>query len=625
MNETIKILHLEDMPTDAELVERALKKGNIRFEKRLVDNKADFIRELTTFVPDIVLSDHSLPSFNSIEALKVIKEKGIKVPFILITSTISEEFAVEMMQAGANDYILKDRMQRLPGALLNAIEKHELEVERQAHVEKIIASESMLRNAEKLAHTGSWELNLTTGVTKWSDEAFRIYGYEPGDAEPSFELFKKHLYPEDRGRIIESLEHAMKFLHASDMNFRIIDKNKQLKYIRSVLVVDRNSEGHPVFLTGFNQDISEIMLATESVKSSEANLRTILENSNTAYILIAPDFNIITFNALAYEYAERDLGADLKEGVYGIDYFPENRRPILKEMLSNALSGVNSNYEVSYPQPDGTFNWYDCNIHGIQNEEKKFIGMIMSLSNITERKTHELQREKMTNDLIQRNKDLEQFAYIVSHNLRAPVANILGFSQVMESADGMDEEMKTECLKGIAISVNKLDNVVHDLNHILQIKREINEKKELVKFSQLVYDIQVSIASQLKRENVNIVCDFSAVNEILSIKSYQYSIFYNLISNGIKYKRSDIESVINISSSITDGKIEILFADNGIGMDLEVNRSLVFGLYKRFHNHVEGKGMGLFMTKTQVESLGGSISVSSEINKGTEFKITFYL
>jgi len=141
----LKILHLEDLPPDAELVERELKKSGIEFDKIIVDNRADFIKALQEFGPDIILSDHSLPSFNSIDAIKIVKEERINAPFILITSTISEEFAVEIMKEGAYDYILKDRLQRLPKAILNAMEKFRIEKERKSYLNKVIASEAMLK------------------------------------------------------------------------------------------------------------------------------------------------------------------------------------------------------------------------------------------------------------------------------------------------------------------------------------------------------------------------------------------------------------------------------------------------------------------------------------------------
>ena len=117
MTNKIKILHLEDVEFDAELVSRVLKKGDIDAEIRVVDNKEAFVAELIEFAPDVILSDHTLPSMNSKEALTIFLQSGLKIPFILVTATISEEYAVSVIKAGANDYILKDHLERLPDAI----------------------------------------------------------------------------------------------------------------------------------------------------------------------------------------------------------------------------------------------------------------------------------------------------------------------------------------------------------------------------------------------------------------------------------------------------------------------------------------------------------------------------
>jgi signal transduction histidine kinase len=115
----------------------------------------------------------------------------------------------------------------------------------------------------------------------------------------------------------------------------------------------------------------------------------------------------------------------------------------------------------------------------------------------------------------------------------------------------------------------------------------------------------------IKEQKVKFIIDFSAANELLTLKSFMHSIFYNLISNSIKYRQPDLDPIIEIKSERSGNKFILIFTDNGIGIDLVKNKGQVFGLYKRFHSHVEGKGMGLFMVKTQVETLGGSISVES--------------
>jgi signal transduction histidine kinase len=233
------------------------------------------------------------------------------------------------------------------------------------------------------------------------------------------------------------------------------------------------------------------------------------------------------------------------------------------------------------------------------------------------------QKEKMTTDLIQRNKDLEQFAYIISHNLRAPVANIIGLSYRLQQT-GLPDELRSQIGAGLSTSVTKLDEVIRDLNDILKIRQKVDESKQLIKLTKFVTDIHLSIEKMIENEKAVIYWNFTEAEEIVTIKSYLHSIFYNLISNSLKYRKLTEPPIIKITSSKENGKIVLLFEDNGMGIDLSTSGEHVFGLYKRFHpDRAEGKGMGLYMVKTQVESMGGKISISSEVNVGTQFRIEF--
>ena len=233
------------------------------------------------------------------------------------------------------------------------------------------------------------------------------------------------------------------------------------------------------------------------------------------------------------------------------------------------------------------------------------------------------QKEKMTTDLIQRNKDLEQFTYIISHNLRAPVANIIGLSYRLQQI-GLPDDLRRQIGAGLSTSVTKLDEVIRDLNDILKIRQMVDESKQLIKFEKFASDIHLSIQKMIENEKAVILWNFTEAEEIVTIKSYLHSIFFNLISNSLKYRNPTEPPMIKITSRKINGKIVLLFEDNGIGIDLSTAGQHVFGLYKRFHtDRAEGKGMGLYMVKTQVESMGGTISISSEVNVGTQFQIEF--
>lgn len=161
MKDFLTIIHLEDIDADAELVARELRKGNVRGEIKRASNKQQFVDLLRKENPDIILSDHSLPSFDSEEALQMVRQSKLTIPFILVTATVSEEYAVKIMKQGATDYVLKDRMQRLPSAIHAAIEKFETETEltQQLLLQQKLVAETNIKAQEKVRQEIGVELH----------------------------------------------------------------------------------------------------------------------------------------------------------------------------------------------------------------------------------------------------------------------------------------------------------------------------------------------------------------------------------------------------------------------------------------------------------------------------------
>jgi signal transduction histidine kinase len=157
----------------------------------------------------------------------------------------------------------------------------------------------------------------------------------------------------------------------------------------------------------------------------------------------------------------------------------------------------------------------------------------------------------------------------------------------------------------------------------LEAKEHSSEMLADVSFSELINEVKSIFNKLIIEGNIRFKYDFTRANSVITLKTYLASILYNLISNSIKYRQPGTELLIEIESYKEDCKTILLFKDNGKGIDMEKNSEKIFGLYQRFDNTVEGKGMGLFMIKNQVESMDGNISVRSEINKGTEFRIEF--
>ena len=255
---------------------------------------------------------------------------------------------------------------------------------------------------------------------------------------------------------------------------------------------------------------------------------------------------------------------------------------------------------------------------GAQENSYQVNGIV---SDISERKKHEEEKSNLIKQLISQNNDLLQFSYIASHNLRGPVATLLGLINLIE------KEEKPADIKAISThlmySTRKLDEVIIDLSKILEIRGFQSLPKEIVSLSEVIDAIKTTLEQQFQIHKVEVTMDFALAGSIFAIKSYVHSIFYNLISNCIKYRSPQRQLIIQISSFKTQRSVGFRVTDNGLGIDLEKFQDKLFNLYQRFHTHVDGKGLGLYLVRTQTLALGGEIEVDSKINEGTTFTLSF--
>jgi signal transduction histidine kinase len=242
-----------------------------------------------------------------------------------------------------------------------------------------------------------------------------------------------------------------------------------------------------------------------------------------------------------------------------------------------------------------------------------------TLEALVEEKSSELMR---TNDeLIKHNNELLQFSYTVSHNLRGPVARMLGLTRLLKNTQSFTErgELQDMILK----SSVELDEILKDLSLIIDIRNDLYRVREKVHLQE-----EWNRALSLLGDNVKSVfqmdVDFSAAPYIYGVRPMVQSIFYNLLSNAIKYQSPERKLKIGATSvRLEDAKTLISITDNGLGIDLKAQQKNLFKLYKRFHTHVTGKGLGLYLVKTQLDTLGATISVQSEPDKGSAFHMVF--
>lgn len=339
------------------------------------------------------------------------------------------------------------------------------------------------------------------------------------------------------------------------------------------------------------------------------------------------DWNFRTSKLHWSEGYETTFGYKLSESsedinLWGNKIHPEDRERVI-EKLKNAVENPEVTYwedEYRYIKADESIAYIYDRGHIIYEKGKR-VRMVGAMTDITTRKLFELEKEQITNSLIQRNKDLEQFSYIISHNLRSQIANTLGLVDILKSGYFAEEE-KAELYKQLNFTAKKMDDIVKDLSQILHVKRNVYEKKQAVVLKDVLDDVLELLHDNIREAGANIQLSVDKNTTIFTVKSYLHSIFYNLISNAIKYRKPEAPLTLSIDVKENDAQHELTFIDNGLGIDTALHESNLFGLYKRFHNGVEGKGMGLFMVKTQVEIMGGTVSLKSSPGSGCTFVVT---
>jgi signal transduction histidine kinase len=254
----------------------------------------------------------------------------------------------------------------------------------------------------------------------------------------------------------------------------------------------------------------------------------------------------------------------------------------------------------------------------ISEQQEKLFASNQSLEETVKEKSAALIRTNQ--ELIRHNNELRQFSYTISHNLRGPVARLLGLTDLM-SKPISDEEYR-EIASMIQRSGHELDEVLRDLSLIIDIRNDLYQVREKVAFKE-EWRKTISMLQDQIRPNYTIEVNFESAPVVFSLRAMIQSILYNLLSNAIKYHDPERNLHVEIRTSRQpDNSIMLQVIDNGLGFNVESQRENLYKLYRRFHTHVDGKGLGLYLVKTQVDTLGGKIEVKSEINRGTTFTIT---
>ena len=287
------------------------------------------------------------------------------------------------------------------------------------------------------------------------------------------------------------------------------------------------------------------------------------------------------------------------------------RRPILK---GTPLL----NFQNRYITKSGEIVWLTWT--SIPVPDKKLIYAIAK--NITHMKKMEEERQFLIKDLTTVNSGLKQLTYTISHDLRSPVSNMISLFSFLDLAKIQDEETLLQ-LDFLEKSVHELKDTLNSQLDHLKDTLLLKSHLEPVNLKEVFHTTVDSIRALIEDSRTTFVVDFSEVEILMVNNFYLHSIFLNLITNSIKYAQPGIPPVITIISKKEVNSSQVRFSDNGIGVDMEKNKDKLFGLNQVFTNHSDSKGVGLYLVKNYMNNLGGNIEVTSQINVGSTFTLTF--
>lgn len=484
--------------------------------------------------------------------------------------------------------------------------------------EEILEREFSLRFAQEIANMGSWEYNLQTRKLIWSENYFKLFGYEPFSFEPDSLFFMQRVHPEDYKFVKNQISNYYLDSKSNEFEFRIIMPDGKIKWIQNTYI--------PLYRDGKLYQIKGINIDITSRKISEIDLRKLsraIEQSPLAIVMTDIDGNIEYVNPKFTEMTgfseEEAIGNNpkiLKSGKMSESYY--------KNMWLTLSSGSEYKGEIINKKNNGELYWESVVIAPVIDEKGAILNYVAMKEDITEKKLmqEELIRAKEKAEDSDRLKSA--FLANMSHEIRTPMNGIIGFSRMLAFPD-LTEEERIEYSQVLNTSCDRLLNTVNDILDISKIeanqlevhKAEFDIKKLIDELSNVYYQLFTS-------KDLNFVLDLELLPEVFILRSDEqriYQILNNLLSNAYKFTKF---GEVTFGCYIKDKNLEFFVKDTGIGIS-EKSLSFVFGRFNQenieLNRGYEGTGLGLAICKGLADLLGGDILVESKQGEGSLFTL----
>lgn len=615
MDTKLKILFVEDNPSDLRMIKDFILEGNIMFDSVVVETHEDYVDAINSYKPDIILSDYNLPKFNGMEALNIRNLLLPDTPFILITGSINEETAVNSLKSGADDYILKDNLRRLNNAIMNALEQKRATRERELAEKRLMESEKIYRYMFAKNPQPMWIYDVETlSFLEVNYAAVNLYGYSR-DEFLSMKVNDVRVNHKDY-IISDNTRTGPKYGYETDIENRRKDGSIILtetsshsfsfnyRPARHVLVRD---------ITAQRQSESRVRLLSRAIEQSPVCVMITDRSGLIEYV--NPRFTELT------GYLLEDLIKD-ESRIITPDVNEKNFYYTLFEKISK---GSIWQGEFQNMKKNGELFWAKTDISSIMNENGEISKYIILMEDVTERKALLADYIKAKERAEESDRLKTAFLHNISHEIRTPLNAIMGFSQMLTDQE-LTKDDRVSFSDIIQKSGQQLLVIINDIVNIsaLEAGQETCNKKSF-NFNDLIRQIcnQFSIKTKEQGLSINLNLAISDENAYINSDEIKFiQILSNLLTNAFKFTH---KGYVEVGYELQKEKVQFYVKDTGIGIPDDMHDEI----FKRFRQievgdsrKYGGSGLGLPISKAYVKLLGGDIWLDSVVGEGTTFYFT---
>lgn len=633
MDSSIRILLLEDNSNDAELVRSAIESSSMQTQITWVDDKKTFVDAVENGAYDVILSDYRLPSFDGMSALKIAKKKFPQVPFIFVSGTIGDDLAADTLKKGASDYILKDRLSKLPSAILRSLR----EVETQS-AQKL--AEAQLRTVIRLIPGVIYQYEITEKGERTfpfiSEGVKELCGVKPEEIYANPGILFQMIHEDDIGSFLNSIEESYRTLQPWSGDFRISAGKGKEKWVHGHSIPQKKEDGS-ILWNGILTDVTQRKIADDKLNASlserkiiERELLASLERFNLALqasndglwewdtrdtVYYSPRFKELL------GYAETDPWPD-KISEFKSKLHADDAKKFSGGLQQHLDNKVPFDAEFRLRHKNGEYHWFRILGLAARDAAGKPIRMVGSISDQTERKKVEsqlLQAQKM--------QTIGTLAGGIAHDLNNQLTPINGFIDLALSQLEVHDPIYGY-LSEAHLSVHRCKEIIQRL---MSFSRPSTQDKKVIYLKASFKEME-SFFSKLLPSTIAV--DFDSDRElwpVLGNETELQTIFLNLAANArdamaqggnikVNLRNLKVEEAAQIKMLKPQPYVLATFTDTGAGIPEEA-LARIFEPFFTTKPVGQGTGLGLAMVFKIVQDHGGHVTVSSEPGKGATFNI----